>query len=90
LERNRSQLLSGTDVDDGWTPLHRVHSAVWNHVGGIFQADGEGFSDEDGFTILWQFAETTSTLTTGSEVNKTELIARASKPGFAESNKHDP
>jgi hypothetical protein len=51
------QLLSGTDVDDGWTPLHRVHSAVWNHVGGILQADGEGFSDEDGFTILWQFAE---------------------------------
>jgi len=52
------QLLSGTDVDDGWNPLHRVQSAVWNHAGGILQSDGEGFSDEDGYTILWQFGDT--------------------------------
>ena len=51
------QLLSGTDVDDGWTLLHHVYSAVWSHAGGILQADGEGFSDEDGFTIVWQFGE---------------------------------
>ena len=54
------QLLNGTDVDDGWSPLHRLHSTVWNHVGGILQADGEGFSDEDGYTILWQFNDTMS------------------------------
>lgn len=54
------QLLDGTDVDDGWSPLHRLHSTVWNHVGGILQADGEGFSDEDGYTILWQFSDTVS------------------------------
>jgi hypothetical protein len=52
------QLLDGTDVNDGWTPLHAVHAAIWQHVGGILQADGEGFSDEDGYTILWQFGET--------------------------------
>ena len=51
------QLLSGTDVDDGWTSLHRVYNAVWKQAGGILQADGEGFSNEDGFTILWQFGE---------------------------------
>lgn len=51
------QLLSGTDVDDGWTLLHRVYGKVWNLAGGILQADGEGFSDEDGFTVLWQFAD---------------------------------
>lgn len=51
------QLLSGTDVNDGWTPLHRLYNAVWNHAGGILQADGEGFSDEGGFTILWQFSD---------------------------------
>lgn len=51
------QLLSGTDVDDGWTPLHRLYNAVWKHAGGILQADGEGFCDEDGFTILWQFSD---------------------------------
>lgn len=35
------QLLSGTDVNDGWTPLHRLHGIVWKHAGGILQADGE-------------------------------------------------
>lgn len=54
------QLLSGTDVNDGWTPLHRLYNTVWNHAGGILQADGEGFCDEDGFTILWQFSERAS------------------------------
>jgi len=52
------QLLSGTDVEDGWNPLHRLYNAIWKHTGGILQADGEGFCDEDGFTILWQFANT--------------------------------
>jgi hypothetical protein len=51
------QLLSGTDADDGRILLRRVYSALWNHAGGILQADGEGFSDEDGFTIVWQFGE---------------------------------
>ena len=51
------QLLDGTDVNDGWTPLHRLHGTVWKHAGGILQADGEGFSDEDGYTILWQFSD---------------------------------
>lgn len=51
------QLLGGTDVDDGWTPLHRLYQAIWSHAGGILQADGEGFSNEEGYTILWQFAE---------------------------------
>jgi hypothetical protein len=51
------QLLKGTDVTDGWSYLHRLHRAVWNHAGGILQADGEGFSDESGFTILWQFGD---------------------------------
>ncbi len=54
------QLLSGTDVNDGWAPLHTVYSAIWNHAGGILQADGEGFSNEDGYTILWQFGESAS------------------------------
>jgi hypothetical protein len=51
------QLLNGTDVDDGWALLHRVFDTVRNHAGGIAQADGEGFSNEAGFTILWQFDE---------------------------------
>lgn len=52
------QLMNGTDVNDGWTSLHGLYSAVWQYAGGILQADGEGFTDEHGFTILWQFTET--------------------------------
>jgi hypothetical protein len=51
------QLLGGTEIDDGWTPLHSVHAKVWNLAGGILQADGEGFCNEDGYTILWQFSD---------------------------------
>jgi hypothetical protein len=49
------QLLSGTDVDDGFTRMHQVYEAIWKRAGGILQADQEGFSNESGNTILWQF-----------------------------------
>lgn len=51
------RLLSGTDVNDGWSRLHSVYNAVWQAAGGILQSDGEGFSNEAGYTILWQFSE---------------------------------
>ncbi|HZO55086.1 MAG TPA: hypothetical protein VFB63_20425 [Bryobacteraceae bacterium] len=54
------QLLSGTEVNDGWTPLHHVYNTVWKFAGGILQADGEGFSNEDGASILWQFSDSVS------------------------------
>jgi hypothetical protein len=52
------QLLSGTEVDDGWSRMHAVYDTVWKIAGGILQADGEGFSNEHGHTILWQFDDT--------------------------------
>ena len=52
------QLLSGTDLNDGWALLHAVYGAIWQVAGGILQADDEGFSNEEGYTILWQFGET--------------------------------
>ena len=51
------QFLSGTESEDGFDALQRVYEALWRHVGGILQADGEGFSNEQGFTILWQFGD---------------------------------
>jgi hypothetical protein len=51
------QVLSGTKTDNGWALLHQVYAAVWNAAGGILQADGEGFSNEAGYTILWQFSD---------------------------------
>lgn len=54
------QLLDGTDVEGGWEILHKVHGTIWNSAGGIIQADGEGFTNEDGFTIVWQFSDKAS------------------------------
>jgi hypothetical protein len=54
------QLLPGTDVEDGWSRLHAVYSNIWNRAKGILQADGEGFSNEEGYTILWQFGANVS------------------------------
>jgi hypothetical protein len=51
------QLLDTLDRDNGWTVLHETKTALWNAVGGIFQADGEGFSNEEGYHILWQFSD---------------------------------
>jgi hypothetical protein len=49
------QLLSGTDIDDGFSVMHKVYGRVWQYAGGILQADQEGFTNEVGSTILWQF-----------------------------------
>lgn len=54
------RLLEGTNINDGWTPLDRVHHGLWKHVGGIMQADLEGYSNEDGYTIVWQFSDRAS------------------------------
>lgn len=51
------QLLSGTDIDDGWDAVHAIQRAIWNKSGGILQADSEGFTNEDGYQILWQFSD---------------------------------
>lgn len=51
------QLLDGTDIKDGWSAVHALQSYIWKQVGGILQADSEGFSNEQGQYILWQFNE---------------------------------
>lgn len=49
------QVLPGTEFQDGWEKIHAVHSFIWNQAKGIIQSDGEGFTNEDGYTIVWQF-----------------------------------
>ena len=51
------QLLSGADKEPGWAAVWAVEGHVWSSLGGIFQADGEGFSNREGFHILWQFSD---------------------------------
>lgn len=51
------QILSGADEGDGWEAIREIQCLIWNKLGGILQADGEGFSNEDGYHILWQFSD---------------------------------
>jgi hypothetical protein len=51
------QLLSGTDYKNGWDILYAVRNPIASHAPSISQADGEGFSNEQGFHILWQFSD---------------------------------
>jgi hypothetical protein len=49
------QILSGADEGDGWAAIDTIRDELWAKLGGIMQADGEGFSNQEGYHILWQF-----------------------------------
>jgi hypothetical protein len=50
-------LHGGAEVGEGWRIIQIVQNALWNQVGGVLQADDEGFSNEEGYHILWQFSD---------------------------------
>jgi hypothetical protein len=54
------QHLQGTDTFEGGDALHALRSALWERGDAILQADGEGFTNEEGFHIVWQFADSVS------------------------------
>jgi hypothetical protein len=49
------QHLQGSDTVDGGNALHALRSALWERGDAIVQADGEGFTNEEGYHIVWQF-----------------------------------
>jgi hypothetical protein len=49
------QPLSGTQVRDGMSAVLRGQAYFWKKFGGILQADNEGFSNREGYHVLWQF-----------------------------------
>jgi hypothetical protein len=51
------ELLPGLDSNDGWKALTAVKNRIWSFAPAIIQADSEGFSNEQGYHILWQFRE---------------------------------
>jgi hypothetical protein len=51
------QVVAGAAEGEGWDIVDAVRQALSTHAGGIIQADNEGFSNEDGYHILWQFAD---------------------------------
>lgn len=49
------QPLSGAQVKDGMSAVLRAQAYFWKKFGGILQADNEGFSNREGYHVLWQF-----------------------------------
>jgi hypothetical protein len=54
------QHLQGAETVDGSNALHALRTAFWERGSAIQQADGEGFTNEDGYHIVWQFSDSVS------------------------------
>jgi hypothetical protein len=54
------QHLQGAETEEGSNALHALRSALWERGDAIIQADGEGFTNEEGFHVVWQFSDSVS------------------------------
>jgi hypothetical protein len=54
------QHLQGADTEEGGNVIHALRSALWECGDAIIQADGEGFTNEEGYHIVWQFSDSVS------------------------------
>jgi hypothetical protein len=54
------QHLQGSETEEGSNALHAVRSALWERGDAIIQADDEGFTNENGYHIVWQFSDSVS------------------------------
>jgi hypothetical protein len=51
------QILNGAYRDDGWKAIHTVQGQMIEELGGILHADLEGFRNEEGYQITWEFVD---------------------------------
>ena len=51
------QMLDAAFENDNFQICSTIKDKIWNRTAGIIQADNEGFSNDQGFHILWQFSE---------------------------------
>jgi hypothetical protein len=56
------QVLSRVNHEGGWEIFGAVKDRIWAFAPSILQADNEGFSNEDGYHILWQFSDSVDCL----------------------------
>jgi hypothetical protein len=54
------QHLQGAELAEGSDALHALRSALWERGDAIIQADSEGFTNEEGYHIVWQFSDSVS------------------------------
>lgn len=51
------QMLNASFEENNFEIIGSIKSKIWDKTKGILQADNEGFSNEDGYHILWQFSD---------------------------------
>jgi hypothetical protein len=54
------QHLQGSETVEGSNALHALRTALWERGEAILQADLEGFTNEEGYHIVWQFSDSVS------------------------------
>ena len=54
------QHLQGAETEDGGNALHALRAHLWERGDAILQADMEGFTNEEGYHIVWQFSDSVS------------------------------
>ena len=52
------QHLAGSETEEGLAALHALRTFLWQRGESIIHADLEGFTNEDGYHIVWQFSDT--------------------------------
>ena len=51
------QMLNAAFDNGNFEIIASIKTKIWNQTNGILQADNEGFSNENGHHILWQFSD---------------------------------
>ena len=51
------QMLNAAFEDENFEIVSNIRTKIWNKNKGTIQADNEGYSNEDGYHILWQFPD---------------------------------
>jgi hypothetical protein len=52
--------LIGAETEEGGNVLHALRAHLWERGDSIIQADNEGYTNEEGFHIIWQFSDSVS------------------------------
>lgn len=51
------RILYGSEEGQGWDILHYIQRRLDQEVGGLWHAEAEGFSNQDGYHITWEFSD---------------------------------
>jgi hypothetical protein len=51
------RILDAALLDDNYEIISAIRRTIWGKTGGLLQHDLEGFSNDEGYHILWQFPD---------------------------------